>query len=485
NPGQQYQFDEIGTDNGIFSRSTGSFIGKAEVSSQVNNRHFIKTGINIQADVVDFESINLQPLTNDGVSLPEGTPEDLIPFVQLGIPDVGTTNHSKFTRKPLTVGAYVQDKIEYDNFIVNVGVRFDYFNPNSQVAADPMDPDITNPILESNRALTLEEREEIWWTDVEAKYQFSPRVGISYQASDRGVIYFSYGYFFQMPSYEFLFTNSQILLPESSGVAGIFGNPDLDPERSTQYELGLKYEILDGTGLEVTGFYKDTRDYVSSGVVEPTYLANVRYATWINRDYSISKGLTVAVNQFINQRFNFGIDYTFTSVEGSNSDPAAEFNRAVSSGDLSGQSLTKIIQPLDWDRTHILNGTIFYSGKDHGANLAARFLSGTPYTPTTPFAVRTGPSASVRDLANTARYPSRFTVDLNTFYNVNVSGEEVRIFLNIFNILDSEVINNIFTDSGSPDGPLLTPITFDNTFFDDPSRYGEPRRIQLGIQFSF
>ncbi|MCR9131817.1 MAG: TonB-dependent receptor [bacterium] len=484
-PGQPFQFDVLGTDNSIFERSTRSFIAKAEVSSQVNDRHFVKAGINFQGDIVNFESINLQPLGNDGVSLPDGVPDDVLPFVQLGLPSLETTNYNRFERKPYNFSSYIQDKIEYDDFIVNVGLRFDFFQPNAQIPADPRDPDITNPILQSNIDLTREEREEIWWEDVDPKFQLSPRVGISYQVSEKGLLYFSYGYFFQMPSYEFLFTNSQVLLPESSGVFGIFGNPDLKPERSTQYELGSKFEIIEGTGLEVTGFYKDTRDYVSSGLVQPTYLGNVRYARWINRDYSISKGLTVALNQFVSQRINFGLDYTFNTVEGSNSDPAAEFNQAVSSGDLSGESLTKLIQPLDWDRTHIINGTMFYAGKNHGANVAARFLTGTPYTPSSPIEQRTGPVASVRDLRNTARYPVRFTIDINTFYNVDIAGQDMRIFLNIFNILDSQVVNSIYSDSGSPDFPLIMPITFDDTYFQDPSRFGEPRRIQLGIQLSF
>lgn len=485
NPGQPYQFDQVGTDNSHFERSTTSYISKVELSYQLNDRHFIKAGLNMQADVVDFENINLQPLGNDGTELPDDFPDDQRPFVELGIPPLDTPNHSKFTRKPVYFTGYLQDKIEYESFIVNAGIRFDYFQPNARIPIDSKDPDISNPILDSNRELTREEREEIWWEDVKPKYQFSPRIGISYPVTAKGIVYFSYGYFFQMPSYEYLFTNSQILLSESSGVFGIFGNPDLKPERSTQYELGVKYEIFEGTGLEVTGFYKDTRDYVSSGVVEPTYLSNVRYGTWINRDYSISRGLTMALNQNISRQFSFNLDYTYNLVEGSNSDPAAEFNQAVASNNLTGQALTKIIQPLDWDRSHVANGTLFYSSKNWGLNTVARFMTGTPYTPSAPFRIRTGPNASVRDLRNTARYPTRFTVDVNTFYDINVSGEQISIFLNIYNLLDNRIVNSLYTDSGSPDRPLRLPTTYDETYFEDPSRFAEPRRIQLGIQFSF
>ena len=68
---------------------------------------------------------------------------------------------------------------------------------------------------------------------------------------------------------------------------------------------------------------------------------------------------------------------------------------------------------------------------------------------------------------------------------MNVSGQSVHVFFNIYNILDSKVVNSIFSDSGSPDRPLILPVTYDDSYFKDPSRFAEPRRIQLGIKLSF
>ncbi|MGF1671405.1 MAG: TonB-dependent receptor domain-containing protein [Balneolaceae bacterium] len=491
-PGQQFQFDQVGTDNNFFSRSTQTFIGKAEISSQISHRHFIKAGVNVQADVVKFNSFNLQPFSDDptringpgGRLLSELTPEERR-IIELGIPSLETANNSRFTRKPVNFSAYIQDKIDFDDFIINIGLRYDLFQPNALIPADPMDPDITNPTLQANREFTREEREEFWWKKASAKSQLSPRLGVSYSFSDRGLVFFSYGYFFQMPAYSFLFENSQILLEESSGVFGIFGNPDLKPEKTIQYEIGFKYEIFDGTALETTAFYRDSRDFVSSGEIERTHIPAVNYATWINRDFANTKGITVALNQSLGRQVSFGVDYTYTLAEGSNSDPAAEFNLAVSRNDLTGQSLTKFVQLLDWDRSHILNTRFFFAGKDWGANFVGRLLTGTPFTPSTPFTARTGPTASVRDLRNTQRQPTNFTIDLNAFKDFRFRGANFQVFLNLFNILDSEVVNSVFADSGSPDRPLIIPGTFDEGFFNDPGRFGEPRRVQLGVQLSF
>jgi hypothetical protein len=191
----------------------------------------------------------------------------------------------------------------------------------------------------------------------------------------------------------------------------------------------------------------------------------------------------------VSQRVNIGLDYTFSIVEGSNSDPSAEFTNQNGSGaadDTTGSSLTKLIQPLDWDRSHIINGSFFYSGNNWNFNLLAKFLTGTPYTPATNIpGVTTGPNVSGRDLRNTERLPSRFTVDFNFSKDFPVGDNVINLFFNVYNVFDSQLVNSVFGDSGEPDRPLIVPENFDDTYYEDPNRYSEPRRIQLGVQFNF
>ncbi|MFN1834104.1 TonB-dependent receptor [Balneola sp. MJW-20] len=501
------EFRYYGTNNNRFFRSTETWIGKAEISSQVNDFNFIKAGINVQSDIVKFDNINLSPLdASANITIPEGTPEEFRQFVELGIPQVNTPGRSKFSENPINFSGYIQDKIEYESMIINVGVRFDYFDPNARVPSDPEDPDIFFPTKPENRytdtngngqrdpgepEVTLADRQEYWFKDASPKYQLSPRLGIAFPINDNGVIYFSYGYFFQIPSYNFLYTNSRILLTQGTGNEGqIFGNPDLEPERSIQYELGFKQEIFSGTAIEVTGYYKDTRDYVSSRP-QTTGNPSINYGIYFNRDYSRSAGFTFALNQYVSQRINFGIDYTFGAVEGSNSDPSAEFFNIINSGseiDSTTSSLTKLVQPLDWDRRHIVNGSLFYSGNTWGANVVGRFYSGTPYTPAFNIpGVNTGLVATNRDLRNTARLPARFTMDFNAYKNFEVAGSQVQVFLNIFNLLDLRNVNSVYNDSGQAELPLpvnIAPNAQDG-FYANPTFYDEPRRVQFGVQLSF
>ncbi len=503
------QFSTYGNDTGRFERSTNTYIIKGEISSQLNEHHYIKAGANVQLDEVNFESISLVPLSDGSdITLPPNTPTELIPFIELGYPAVNTPGYQKYTESPRNFSAYIQDKIEYDQLIINIGLRFDYFDPNALIPADLEDPDIFFPTKQENQyrdtnnngqqdagesSVTLEEREAYWWKNASAKYQLSPRLGVAYPINDNGVIYFSYGYFFQIPSYNLLYTNSQILLSQSGGNQGLFGNPDLKPERSTQYELGLKQEIAEGTSIEVTGYYKDTRDYVSSRP-QVTGAPSITYGLYFNRDYSKSIGLTFAFNQFVSRQFNFGLDYTYGRVEGSNSDPNAEFFNIIGQGgkiDSTTQesALTKLEQPLDWDRQHIINGSMFYTGNKWGANLLTRFSSGTPYTPASDIpGVLVGEVASTRDLRNTARLPSRFTIDLNAYKDFDLPGNSsLQVYLNVYNLLDTKVVNGVYSDSGNSTSPLPINISpnADSGYYSNPGYYAEPRRIQFGVQLSF
>lgn len=62
----------------------------------------------------------------------------------------------------------------------------------------------------------------------------------------------------------------QLYLTTSGGGVTLVGNPDLDPETSTTYELGARYAVLD-TMLDVTLFYADSEDYIATVPAEGTY----------------------------------------------------------------------------------------------------------------------------------------------------------------------------------------------------------------------
>jgi hypothetical protein len=76
-------------------------------------------------------------------------------------------------------------------------------------------------------------------------------------------------------------------------------------------------------------------------------------------------------------------------------------------------------------------------------------------------------------------------VDVNAYKDFSIKGQTARVFLNVFNVFDSQNPINVYGDSGRPESPLLFPSNFDPGFYTNPTFYSEPRRVQLGLQLSF
>lgn len=468
--GQAGRFNIVGTDNNVEERTTRTFITKAEITSQVTEHHMLKGGIEYKHDFLVRDQFSLQQLGDNVIPLDRTD--------GLGIPIREGRNRENWSRDPWMLSAFLQDRIEISNLVINAGFRFEYFQPNAQIPADSRNPEIFN---------VPTQRGDDFWTDASPKIQLSPRLGVAYPITQTGVLHFSYGYFLQIPEYELMFNGDQIILPQQSGTFGIFGNPDLEPQQTIQYELGLQQELFPGSVLEISGYFRDIRDWVSSGPTQPTALPGTRYGTWINRDFATVKGLNVQLNQQIGGQLNMTIDYTYSIADGTNSDPAAEFFAAVGRGDEEGRQLTKFLQPLDWDRRHQLNSTLFYTGQNWGASLVQRFQTGEPYTPGAGLPTRTGPNALRNVRENSQRAPMNITFDINLYRGISIGGYTLRTNIEVRNLLDTRNPQFVFGDSGTAEAPLPVnqPGQVDSGFYDNPFFYDQPRRVQVGMEIRF
>lgn len=160
---------------------------------------------------------------------------------------------------------------------------------------------------------------------------FSPRLSVSYPITDRGVIRFSYGHFYQIGSLSSLYRN---LIWEVENVSTVarFGNANVNPERSIQYEVGLQQQLTDDFKFDLTGFYKDVRDYIYTQTV---YSQNAReYQVLTNLSYANVKGLTLSFikRQAPGSLFSATLDYTYQVAEGNRTEPTEDLFFSESAG---------------------------------------------------------------------------------------------------------------------------------------------------------
>jgi outer membrane receptor protein involved in Fe transport len=343
------------------------------------------------------------------------------------------------------------------------------------------------------REFTPTERRAFMQQKVNTKTALSPRLGIAFPITDRGVIHFSYGHFFQIPQFQYLYANPDFKI--SSGTTSstaLFGNPDLKPQRTVMYELGLQQQLSDNIGIDLTMFYRDVRDWVgTSSVPIPTYQVGVSYAQFINKDYENVRGVTLKFERRMSDNFSFRVDYTFQIADGTYSNPTDAFN-AIS----SNQAPVLALVPMNWDQRHTLNSQLIYSKSDWIVSLIGTYWSGQPYTPSFPRSESSGSSAVSGLTTNSVNKPDLKNVDLSISKKIQMSQSIfLELFLNVYNLLDEKDATGVYSDTGSPETTTTfrpeeisynsKRISSPEDYVNQPAWYTAPRQIQFGITLGF
>jgi len=345
------------------------------------------------------------------------------------------------------------------------------------VPVDPRDPNIHLPIRPEHQQHSLEERRTYWYRKARPKHQISPRIGIAYPITDRGVIHFSYGHFLQIPPFSYLYTNPEFEV--TGGLSTTMGNADLEPQRTVSYEIGLQQQLTEDIIIDVTGYYKDIRNLLGTEIHE-TYILGDRYALYVNRDYGNVRGITLALRKRFSNYFSAMIDYTYGVAEGNASDPGAAFYDA-----LAGREPEKTMVYLDWDQTHTLNvSLIIGEPQKWGIGIVARYGSGLPYTPAYR-GVRTAPE-------NSERKPAQYSADVRLYRTFRGLGLRYTVYLVAYNLFDRMDENIVYSDTGRAGYTLIPryagrvhgPNTLEE-YLVRPDFYSAPRQIKFGVAIGF
>ncbi len=450
-----HQFRRGGVSTSWFKRYTKSYVARFDITSQITHIHMIKTG-------VLFTKYDLYRFSMS-VQKPDTTPP------ALPVRDtIGALDH--YLHHPIEFSAYIQDKMEFKDMVVNAGIRFDWYNPKWKTWVDDSAP--SPMIWDSTRGPFP------GYKEVSPKWQLSPRIGIAFPISASGIFHFSYGHFFQIPPYYYLYRNSGFKWAESGGRLltnrTIMGNADLKPQRTVAYEVGFKQALSDNFGLEVIGYYKDVRDLLSTKLV-PTYVSGDHYMVYSNRDYANIRGISFYLKFRNLGMFSGEIDYTYQIAEGSNSGPRDLF------ADLRhGYEPPKYMVPLDWDERHRINFTITMNQPNQWTiSLTGTYGSGLPYTPTD----TTG--QALRGGENSGRKPPTYNFDLSAAKYMKFRNLRYTLSLKVYNLLDTKNEILVYTDTGRATYTHQTRPTADPGYYIRPYYFSPPRLVKIGLSVNF
>lgn len=385
--------------------------------------------------------------------------------------------------KPFEAAAYLQDKIELGEIIINAGIRFDLFDANEKY--------ILNPRTE---ALNLGRPENM--KNASLKFQASPRLGLSFPISATGAFHAAYGHFFQMPSFEYMYNTPLYAMTKLQLEGKRLGNADLKAEKTIAYEIGLQQQLTPTIVADITAYYKDIRNLL--GIEQITTIDAVSYTRFINRDYGYTKGISLGISKTGGDWITGGINYTYAYANGSSSDPTALYliQAATQIGGEAVQFVDRKILSLNWDQRHTLNMYLnFYSPENWSVGLVGYLNSGTPYTPT--FVEKY--DINELEYRNGEMKPARWSLDLKAKKFFRVYGLRAFAFLKIDNLFDHLNHNSVHASTGRADQVarlpenqqlLLDTLAQEGLFniaeYDVyPGYYSDPRRVQVGLEISF
>jgi hypothetical protein len=395
---------------------------KADVTSQVDFNNQIKTG----AEVNSFK------ITRHYNSLPW----DAQPFIDI------------YEYKPLGGAFYIQDKLEFQGLIVNVGARVDYLSKDANIWADEMSVP-TRPDLEADSVGGRDTAP--WGAESEDNWSFSPRLGISHPISEKMTIFFNYGHFIQQPRFLELYES---LAPNLQRANQRVGNPALVPTRNIQYELGFTRAVSRDVKFNVTAYYKDVYNMTQS---ERIFIVPQPYDVYKNLDYSNVKGVEFTVSKRPRGFFSFNFSYVLQFAQGTNSDytDQYEFHSRDQTDPVTGlpRVFPQRVNPLDYDRRHsfVLQADWRFP-KDYrwvplqsfGINVISEANSGLPYTKRDYRGNRIGTT-------NEYRKPWIYNTDMTVDKSFFLMGREINVFVQVFNLFDRINVMNVYPATGRPD----------------------------------
>jgi len=196
-----------------------------------------------------------------------------------------------YDESPIKLGAYIQDKLEFEGMIANIGVRMDYLRPGIK----PYNLDPT--FIFTNLPYTLENYRShnnsfsyLTTSDKSYRLYVSPRLGISHPVTSTSKIFFNYGHFYQPPIYERLYT----VKPQSR--SAVIPNLGVEWPRTVSYEIGFEQSIAGDFLLHFMGYYKDVSNQLSSQDIISMDSENEVH-TWANNSYADIRGLELKLEK--------------------------------------------------------------------------------------------------------------------------------------------------------------------------------------------
>lgn len=363
--------------------------------------------------------------------------------------------------------------------------------------------------------------------DYEPQIVAMPRIAFSFPVSDESEFKASYDIIARRPSSGYWMAGYANYLFMEKMDGAVLTNPNLKPEKITNYELGFQQVLSKNSALTISAYYKQTRDLIAlvqySGA-DPTTM----YYSYDNQDFRTTKGMTIQYDLRRVKNIRANASYTLQYAEGTTGLPSSTLVSLIR----MGYPNVKMMFPISDDRRHAFKlGLDFrYDGGDRyngpvtsrkvtdkngdvrvknikwlqnfGVNISGVVQSGAPYTK-----YYSNTQATIVGSYRGARLPWIYRVDMTVdkafMIKVGNRNTVLDVFCSVYNLFDFKNITGVFGVTGDPDdnGYLTDPDTqtiieqqldeesyrnyymmyMNNAYYN----YSAPRRVEIGVSYQF
>jgi hypothetical protein len=413
--------------------------------------------------------------------------------------------------QPTIAGAFVQDRLDLGDVVLEGGLRWDFFAPDGDFPRIPgfvsflpdslkrdfmvADPDGSGlisyteltgaPCNGADPCLNN-------FIEAENKSEISPRLAVSFPVTSNSTFRMSYSHNVQVPSLQrqgfggFASAAGQggaifadVYTDFATGLANTnttFGR-DVDMPRTVLFEAGYRQLFGEDLVFDIAAYTKTLRNgltYRKIQYVNPVTSSDLFVNSLVNADYALTRGVDLRLDKRFGELADLTLNYSFIDARGTGSDPFTYTGLLVrGSSNLSsitGQPVRapEALFPLEQSRTHNFSGTLSVAFPEDYGDGASGLLSdvgvfatfsaasGLPYSRLINQGNgQTGPptfaggSGNLAEALGSSQMPWERHLDLRLHKGFAVAGTHMRVFADWRNPLDLENTNQIFLETGT------------------------------------
>lgn len=400
----------LARDSSLVSRTTL----KVDFTSQANFNNLVKAGVEFEYNDLDFNYGRIQMQT-------EGK---------------AYANHVVMRVFPIRASAYIQDKLETREFTMNVGLRLDYSHSRTDWwdnEIDPYDPFFISSKYNPNREFPMKKSKAQW--------QLSPRLGISHPISENTKLFFNYGHFKQIPSYETLFRIDRNMQNQLQNL----GDPNLILAKTIEYELGLDHILFTDYLIQLSAFYRDITDQQTT--TRYISISGDAYNLTTSNVYRDIRGFELTLRKTAGRWFSGFANYTYQVTSYGNFGPAQRY-QDPSAQKRYNENTVNLYQQRPVPAPYARANVSFYTPRDFGpkifgahvlgdwlVNLLLNWSDGgkTTYNP-----------KNVAGITNNVEVVDYFDGTLRISKGISFKKAQVQLFMDVTNLFNQLRLTNTY-----------------------------------------